>query len=86
MRALKSTVPPTAFVLVDDVITRGATMIAAAARLRDLYPDIPIAAFAIARTSNEFQGIKVPCLGEVTASEIGSWSRRHDLEFPSPSK
>jgi pyrimidine operon attenuation protein/uracil phosphoribosyltransferase len=36
--------------LVDDVVSRGRTAFAAAARLRDVYPRVPISLFAVART------------------------------------
>ena len=40
----------TAITLVDDVITRGATMLAALSRLREAWPHIPIRGFALVRT------------------------------------
>lgn len=36
--------------LVDDVVSRGRTAFAAAARLRDVYPGVPLSLFAVART------------------------------------
>lgn len=49
-----ATVPPTgscaAITVVDDVITRGATILAAVSRIRDAWPQIPVQAFAFVRT------------------------------------
>jgi len=78
MRATKSTVPPAAIVMVDDVITVGATFIGAAARLQEIYPNLPIAAFAMARTCNEFTTIRSPSTGEIVADISGRSSRRVD--------
>lgn len=38
------------FCLVDDVVTKGATLIAAASRLREAYPQAKVTAFALVRT------------------------------------
>jgi len=54
--------------LVDDVITRGRTVFAAACRLREAFPDAEIRAFAFLRTlaPDEVLGQVVdPCEGEV---------------------
>jgi predicted amidophosphoribosyltransferase len=43
--------PPTVrFTIVDDVVTRGATLLASYVRLREAYPDVPINCFALIRT------------------------------------
>ena len=42
--------PPSRLVLVDDVITRGRTLLAGAARLREAFPRAEILAFALLRT------------------------------------
>ena len=83
MRAAKSTVPPTSIVLVDDVVTRGTTFIAAAARLCEIYPDVPIAAFAVARTSSDFSKILEPCVGEIALVDPNTWPRRRDRHLSS---
>jgi len=54
--------------LVDDVITRGRTMLAAAARLREAFPDADIRAFALLRTLGRDERLcrlLDPCEGEV---------------------
>ena len=59
---------PKAILLVDDVITRGATFIGSASRLHDVFPDIPIRAFAILRTvsnPSEFTKIESPIVGKI---------------------
>lgn len=54
--------------LVDDVITRGRTLLAAAARLQEAFPAAQIAAFALLRTLRRgevLRRILDPCDGEV---------------------
>ncbi len=60
---------PQSVVLIDDVITRGRTLLAAAARVREALPDAQIRAFALLRTRGlTADGIKKllePCRGEI---------------------
>ncbi|HJS91229.1 MAG TPA: phosphoribosyltransferase [Steroidobacteraceae bacterium] len=54
--------------LVDDVITRGRTLLAAAGRLRELFPSAEIRAFALLRTlgrTEPLERLLDPCEGEV---------------------
>jgi hypothetical protein len=54
-------------VLIDDVITKGRTLLAAAARLQEAFPQTEIRAFALLRTLG-FSGIQRlldPCKGEI---------------------
>jgi hypothetical protein len=54
--------------LVDDVITRGRTVLAAAMRLRELFPAAEIRAFAVLRTlgrNEPLSRLPDPCAGEV---------------------
>ena len=54
--------------LVDDVITRGRTLLAAAGRLREAFPAAEIRAFALLRTLNRGEmllQVLDPCEGEV---------------------
>jgi hypothetical protein len=55
-------------VLVDDVITRGRTLLAAAARVREAIPGGQIRAFALLRTmglTNGVESLLAPCRGEI---------------------
>lgn len=55
--------------LVDDVITKGATLIAAATRLQEAYPQAKVTAFALVRTLgfvDDIDQIVEPALGTVT--------------------
>jgi predicted amidophosphoribosyltransferase len=55
-------------VLIDDVITRGRTLLAAAARVREAFPDAQIRAFALLRTMGLSAGVPrllEPCRGEI---------------------
>jgi hypothetical protein len=66
-------------VLVDDVITSGCTMLAAASRAAEAYGAIPIRGFAITRalsTEELTDTIRAPCLGEVRPSRNGKAYRR----------
>jgi len=59
---------PRGVVLIDDVITRGRTLLAAAARVREALPDAQVRAFALLRTMGLISGIKSvlePCRGEI---------------------
>jgi len=63
--------PMERIVLVDDVITRGATMLGAASRLAEVYPKADIRCFAMIRTmsrSETFVRILDPCLGNIRLS------------------
>ena len=63
--------------LVDDVLTRGATFCGAAARLRYHFPDIEVvAAFAFARTVQAFERAIDPCAGRITCRPDGSYCSR----------
>jgi len=55
-------------VLIDDVITKGRTLLAAAARLREAFPETEIRAFALLRTMGFIPGVQRlldPCTGEI---------------------
>jgi hypothetical protein len=67
---------PTKIVLVDDVVTRGATFAGAAARLAEIWPTIQIDAFAIARTGRLVTDVVEPCTGRIVATRDGSSSTR----------
>jgi adenine/guanine phosphoribosyltransferase-like PRPP-binding protein len=55
-------------VLIDDVVTKGRTLLAAATRVREALPGAEIRAFALLRTMGFIQGIDRlldPCVGEI---------------------
>ena len=55
-------------VLVDDVITKGRTLLAAASRVHDALPHAQIRAFALVRTMGLISGVEQlldPCIGEI---------------------
>jgi hypothetical protein len=69
---------PKEFLLIDDVITRGATMIGAANKLQDAFPGVSIKAFAAIRTISPpdvFTKINDPCKGEITLKVQGTFRR-----------
>jgi predicted amidophosphoribosyltransferase len=66
--AVPAIVPIQRVVLIDDVITKGRTLLAAAARLRSVLPDAYIRAFALIRTQGFAQHIEhlaEPCQGVI---------------------
>jgi hypothetical protein len=59
---------PSQIILVDDVVTKGRTLLAAATRLREAFPMSDIRAFALLRTMGLGQKVDrllVPCIGEI---------------------
>ena len=69
--------PVASLVLIDDVVTKGRTLLAAAARLREACPDTPVRAFALLRTRGLVPGVEqllAPCIGEIRWN--GSDARR----------
>lgn len=59
---------PLHVVLIDDIVTKGRTLLAAAARLQEARPDIHIRAFALVRTMGLVSGVTRlldPCVGEI---------------------
>ena len=66
-------------ILVDDIITRGSTLIGSANRLADAFPNCRIRAFGAMRTiSNpgDFENIIAPCIGTIELSQSGDTFRR----------
>jgi orotate phosphoribosyltransferase len=71
--------PSDNLVLIDDVVTKGRTLLAAAARLRQVFPGAQIRAFALMRTmslSSEIDCLVQPCIGEIR------WRRGDALRWP----
>lgn len=70
---------PDEIVLVDDVVTRGATLLGCANRLADAFPECRIRAFAAMRTisnSDEFENVYSPCNGTIDRWASGDTFRR----------
>lgn len=69
---------PDKILLIDDIVTRGATLIGAANRLADAFPNAQIRAFTAMRTiSNayEFRDMYDPCKGTIDLLETGETYR-----------
>jgi hypothetical protein len=69
---------PSEFVLVDDVITAGATLLGSANRLYEAYPEVPVRAFAAARTltdAGRFRTTVDPVIGEIVLRPNGRTQR-----------
>lgn len=67
------------YVVVDDVVTRGATLLACASRLQEAYREAEILGFALLRSiSNpeEFRSILEPVVGTITLRSQGDTLRR----------
>jgi predicted amidophosphoribosyltransferase len=65
---IPSSRPPTEIVLVDDVITKGRTLVAAAMRLHEAFPKADIRAFALVRTMGfilDVERLFDPCEGVI---------------------
>ncbi len=65
---IPSSRPPTHVVLVDDVITKGRTLVAAAMRLHEVFPKADIRAFALVRTMGlilDVERLFDPCEGAI---------------------
>ena len=69
---------PHRITLVDDIITKGATLLAAASRLAEAFPSCEIRAFAVIRTMTriEIDRILAPCVGVITYNDSADSSRR----------
>jgi predicted amidophosphoribosyltransferase len=70
---------PAKLLLVDDVVTKGRTLVAAASRLQEAYPEARIGAFALLRTMGlvaEVTRLIDPCIGEIR------WRRGDAHRYP----
>ncbi|MBL8724024.1 MAG: hypothetical protein JNK49_08255 [Planctomycetes bacterium] len=74
----RSLFAPRRITLVDDVITKGATLVAAASRLLEAFPSCEVRAFAVVRTMTrvEVDAILAPCTGVITYNAAADSSRR----------
>ncbi|MDA4118914.1 MAG: hypothetical protein OK455_11305 [Thaumarchaeota archaeon] len=69
---------PEEIVMVDDVITRGATTLGGASRLAEAFPKARIRAFAAMRTMSppsEFKAITDPCIGMIRLMGVDTYRR-----------
>ena len=69
MRVDAPLVTPATILLVDDVVTRGATLLGAASRLAETFPKATIRTFAVVRTisdTSQFSKIIAPVRGQIT--------------------
>jgi hypothetical protein len=69
-------VAPESVLLIDDVVTRGRTLLAAAARVHEAFPDARIRAFALLRTMGfvpEIYRLLDPCTGEIRWNAGDAW-------------
>jgi len=76
LRVQKILSEPEEILLVDDIVTRGATMIGAANKIKDAFPGARIRAYAAMRTISPpqtFKAIYDPCLGEIMLSDQGTF-------------
>jgi hypothetical protein len=61
-------IPPESIVLIDDVVTKGRTLLAAGSRVHEAFPGAQIRAFALVRTMGLIAGVQHlldPCRGEI---------------------
>ncbi len=64
----RPTIPPESIVLIDDVVTKGRTLLAAASRVHEAFPGAQVRAFALVRTMGLVSGVEQlldPCKGEI---------------------
>jgi hypothetical protein len=73
---------PRSILLVDDVLTRGATAMGAAARLGEQFPEAHIKLFALARTDLLTDRFYEPIVGVITIQSNGCSLRRFNHALP----
>jgi hypothetical protein len=64
----RPSISPERIVLIDDVVTKGRTLLAAATRVHEAFPSAQIRAFALVRTMGLIAGVQQlldPCKGEI---------------------
>ncbi|MEX2149072.1 MAG: phosphoribosyltransferase family protein [Steroidobacteraceae bacterium] len=78
MAATRIDEPPDRVLLVDDVVTTGATMLAAASRVADLYPDATILGFAVVRAESDgdFDSLRDPVRGWIRKNRLNTLTTR----------
>jgi predicted amidophosphoribosyltransferase len=75
VRTQKTLSEPKEILLIDDIVTRGATILGAANRLKEAFPKSSIRAFAAMRTMTPpyayFKSIYDPCEGNIETQDDG---------------
>lgn len=64
---------PRQIVVVDDVVTKGATLLAAASRVKEAFPTAEVRVFGLVRTMGlqpDIERIVDPCVGEIRLDGI----------------
>jgi hypothetical protein len=79
IRATKMVADRESLCLVDDVITKGATLLGAASRLHEMYPQATVSAFALVRTLGFVDDI-----GRIVESAVGMITLRGDEALREP--
>lgn len=78
LRATGELLPASRLLLVDDFVTKGATLLAAASLLKATYPRADVTCFALVRTMgfvSEVDRIVAPCVGTIRLSSGGDATR-----------
>jgi hypothetical protein len=71
-----SPLPSDRILLIDDVVTKGRTLLAAAAYLRQAFPEMHVQAFALLRTmslTSDINSLVQPCIGEIRWRRGDAW-------------
>jgi phosphoribosylpyrophosphate synthetase len=81
MRVLQTLITPKRILVVDDFVTKGATLLAAASLLSEAFPEAHVRAFALVRTRGLPSGADVerivdPACGEITLNRRGEAVRQ----------
>ena len=78
-RVIRGLTAPERIVLIDDVVTKGATLLAGASLVRDAFPGVQVDCFALVRTLGlqpEVGQIVDPVVGTITRNPWGGVDRR----------
>jgi hypothetical protein len=70
---------PSRIAVVDDVVTKGATLLAVASAVKDIFPEADVRVFAMLRTMGlqpEVERILEPCVGAIRLSAWGEADRQ----------
>jgi hypoxanthine phosphoribosyltransferase len=79
MRATPDLAATTRITVVDDFVTKGNTLLAAASRLAEVYPGSTVTVFALVRTKGlqpEVENIIEPCVGRIWERYAGEADRQ----------